>query len=369
MTPRKFKRLAKVKIAKLMKTKRSVDQRPMSVVLLVVFSIIIFSGFVTAQNIFVIDDNGSTTIQYSFSTNVDEVLRSANIHLTDNDLVTYEYSGGDHNIVIRRSTDITVVDGDNFYSYVGYGETVSSVLNNLGIVLGEYDSASLPLLSIASGEIIVNRAYTEVAEVSEIIPFDIEYCASNSIEPAPPVVLRNGEDGEMINYFLVSYSGSGEELSRSFICTEITLEPIDELISVDNNVLTTLSARDSFTKYLVDKNDDGSGIITTLSGNVYEFSKSDVFECTAYSCEGYSWRTTYTGTYAEVGVVAVDPKIIPLGTKLFIASNDGDYVYGYCIAEDTGAAVNGKIIDLYYDTVSECWQFGRRNCTVYFIVE
>ena len=61
--------------------------------------------------------------------------------------------------------------------------------------------------------------------------------------------------------------------------------------------------------------------------------------------------------------------MIPYGTKLFICSEDGKTVYGYATAADTGGAMlSGRIlVDLYYDTVAECYQFGVRNMRVYVL--
>jgi len=63
--------------------------------------------------------------------------------------------------------------------------------------------------------------------------------------------------------------------------------------------------------------------------------------------------------------VAVDRKTLPLGTKVYVVSNDGYCLYGFAIAEDTG--VRGNVIDLYMDTYEECVQFGVRECTVYIL--
>ncbi|MBQ4347841.1 MAG: 3D domain-containing protein, partial [Firmicutes bacterium] len=70
---------------------------------------------------------------------------------------------------------------------------------------------------------------------------------------------------------------------------------------------------------------------------------------------------TATGAFAEYGVVAVDPSVIPLGTKLYVEG------YGICSAEDTGGAIKGNKIDLCFNTVEECKQFGVRNVTVYVL--
>ena len=86
---------------------------------------------------------------------------------------------------------------------------------------------------------------------------------------------------------------------------------------------------------------------------------------TAYTA-GYGGADYYTatGTSVRVGTVAVDKRVIPLGTKLYIVTNDG-IVYGTAVAEDTG--VKGDKIDLYFDTYQQCINFGRRGCTVYIL--
>ena len=80
-----------------------------------------------------------------------------------------------------------------------------------------------------------------------------------------------------------------------------------------------------------------------------------VMEATAYTWTGYR---TATGTWPSRGTVAVDPEVIPLGTKLYIEG------YGEAVAADTGGLVKGNIIDLYFPTESECWEFGRRQVEV-----
>ncbi|HAR40496.1 MAG TPA: peptidoglycan-binding protein [Coprothermobacter sp.] len=83
---------------------------------------------------------------------------------------------------------------------------------------------------------------------------------------------------------------------------------------------------------------------------------------TAYSAEepGIGTRTAM-GTRVRYGVVAVDPKVIPLGTKLYIEG------YGYAVAEDVGGAIKGNRIDVYFNTVKECYQWGRRVVKVYVL--
>ena len=78
-------------------------------------------------------------------------------------------------------------------------------------------------------------------------------------------------------------------------------------------------------------------------------------EATAYTWTG---NRTVTGTWPSRGTIAVDPRVIPLGTELHIEG------YGPAVAADTGGAIQGQRIDLYMDTKHECLQWGRRKVEV-----
>ena len=80
-----------------------------------------------------------------------------------------------------------------------------------------------------------------------------------------------------------------------------------------------------------------------------------ILEATAYTWTGCR---TATGTWPSRGTVAVDPRVIPLGTELYIEG------YGPAIAADTGSAIKGNRIDLYMESEDECWAWGRRTVEV-----
>ena len=85
-----------------------------------------------------------------------------------------------------------------------------------------------------------------------------------------------------------------------------------------------------------------------------------MMEATAYTWTG---NRTASGTWPAVGTAAVDPKVITLGTKLYIEG------YGPAVALDTGGAIRGHIIDLYMESEDECWAWGRRTVKVRIIEE
>jgi len=79
------------------------------------------------------------------------------------------------------------------------------------------------------------------------------------------------------------------------------------------------------------------------------------FESTAYTWTGYR---TASGSWPSRGTIATDPRVIPLGTELYIEG------YGPAVAADTGGAIQGQKLDLYMDTEHECLQWGRRKVQI-----
>lgn len=93
-----------------------------------------------------------------------------------------------------------------------------------------------------------------------------------------------------------------------------------------------------------------------------ELGRAIRVEATAYSrMEPGMSDYTATGTFCQRGVIATDPSIIPLGTRVYIPG------YGYAVAEDTGGAIIGHKIDVAFDTVEECYEFGRQFIEIYII--
>lgn len=105
------------------------------------------------------------------------------------------------------------------------------------------------------------------------------------------------------------------------------------------------------------------------------FDENGVPENYLYCLEGnatayYGGYMTATGSKTRPGVVAVDPRIIPYGTEMWIVSADGSIVYGFARAEDTGGFIylkNGPIADLYMNTYADCCVWGWRGVKIYVL--
>ena len=153
----------------------------------------------------------------------------------------------------------------------------------------------------------------------------------------------------------------GEETARQLI-DAVTTAPLPTII--EKGTMENF-ANNGDAVAAINTGSDGTGTITLDNGETLTFSSARTMRGTAYTTGGSVGTRTASGTTVHVGVVAVDKNVIPLGTKVYVVSNDGKYDYGFAVAEDTG--VKGNSIDLYMDTNSECIQFGVRECTVYIL--
>ena len=154
---------------------------------------------------------------------------------------------------------------------------------------------------------------------------------------------------------------NGEEVERAVLSETVTRAPVAEVIAVGTGAEAEASDPDEMPVI-------ADGYITLPTGEVLTYSDTATIRATAYThTDAGCDMTTYTGTTVHKGTVAVDPRYIPYGTRMFIVSNDGAYVYGIAVAEDCGGDIKGDRMDLYFPTFNECIQFGRRVCTIYFL--
>ena len=104
------------------------------------------------------------------------------------------------------------------------------------------------------------------------------------------------------------------------------------------------------------------GRASSAEFNPSRSSRSMTMNASAYSAyDPGNSHYTFGGSYLRKGLVAVDPNVIPLGTRLFIPG------YGYAVADDIGGAIKGNKIDIAFDTHNEAMQFGRQKITVYIL--
>ena len=202
---------------------------------------------------------------------------------------------------------------------------------------------------------------TEQTTVTEefVIPHSVVEIPTDELFNDESNVTVEGTNGLTRKTFDVRYE-NGVQVSKVLIHEEVITKPVDTIKYVGTKVrkITTIA-----------------GSLTEKPANLENYRYIDM-TATAYdlsyeSCgkrpgdRGYG--ITASGMKAGVGVVAVDRRVIPLGTKLYIEAVDGSWVYGVAIAGDTGGAIKGNRIDLFFNTKAECMQFGKKAARIYIL--
>lgn len=251
---------------------------------------------------------------------------------------------------LQKEISLKIYDAKSIKSVrVPYGN-VRSILKFLGISLSETDFVlpkenEFPL----DDKIKIFRVKNEIEE--SVVDKDFETIEQVSTNPndKTDVVLQEGKIGKKKVFTKVKYV-NGVKTSSVVIKEQALVEPVDKIVKVPMKGIEAIT-RSATRSYVMNATAYEAGPLSTgkRPGQI-----------------GYG--ITASGTRARRGTVAVDRRVIPLGTKLYIKSLDPSVAdYGYAIAEDTGGAIKGMRIDLFMNTVWECFQFGRRKVKVFIL--
>lgn len=315
-------------------------------------------------------DGAEKTVSAHYGDKVSDVIAEAGVVLDDNDAVNADINGeltDNTDLVVTRYHKVTVHDNGATQIVDVPEGTVANVLSAANITLGEEDTLSVAETEpVTDGmEITVNRVTYATQTVTEDVPFETEVIETADLYKGETQVQTAGVNGtktavkecKFVNGQLVE-STDVAVLSETAPVTEVQLVGTKTKPAAVTSVSTASASAQTGATI-------SGNTIVDANGNVLNVARVITGECTAYTGGGI----TATGAPAAVGRVAVNPNVIPYGTKLYIVSPDGSVVYGYAIASDTGGALmSGRVlVDLYYNTQGECINFGRRQMNVYIL--
>lgn len=257
-------------------------------------------------------------------------------------------------INIKRAEDVSfLIDGEEVYTiYMNVntiGEALLKLREETGInyALGEGFSSSqsydvvdlIPVVSI----------YTKVETKIIDCYFETETVENPDLEEGVKNVLCEGSVGSSEVVIRVNYE-NGVAVSTEILSENIIVAPVNKVVEIGTKQPEPEPVAEA------------SGYGTVVRQLVMNSSAYSIdYACTGKTPGMAGYGITASGMKAGYGVVAVDPRVIPLGTKLYVEG------YGYCIAADTGGAIKGNKIDLCFNSYSEAVNYGRKNVTVYIL--
>ena len=340
--------------------KRKVWILRLSAILLPVLLASVWLSQTAFAKTYVITDGDRVVTYTTFSTDPTEILDQAGLALTEYDTYTVDGTSG---ITICRAQNLQICYHGEWMEVSTFGETVGELLTRLNLDVESNDVLSHDTSEVTYDgmELRVDKIITQQEIYTTTIPHETTYCADASIPEGGEKVLIAGRDGELRCTANVTYV-NGKEIDRELLSQDVTIAAVTEVIAQGVGQAAE-TAVDPGAMPII-----GDGYIQLPTGEVLTYTDTATVRATAYThTDAGCDLITATGSTVHVGTVAVDPRYIPYGTRMFIVANDGSYIYGIAEAEDCGGAIKGDRVDLYFPTYAECMAFGRRTCTIYFL--
>lgn len=322
-------------------------------------ALVISQAALAKSTIYTVTDGDQVLVHTTYATEPTDVVEELGISLDETDILQTETTDDGFAITILRGMDVTVNVCGNPMEFLSYGETLGQLLERNGITLKDTFDASVDLDTPVEDGMTVDITDTVVSvdSYSLSVPYETVYQDTDLLPEGKEVVLTSGSAGQKVCTAEVVYI-NGQESVRTVLTEKVTTEPVNQVVARG-----TGNGKPSGNKRPI----IGDGVIITPEGDVLTYTHVDTYKATSYNRTEVGGQVTSTGTVTRVGVVAVDPRLIPYGTRMYIVTKDGSYIYGIGTAEDCGGDIKNKRLDLFYETDAESRAFGVRDCYVYFL--
>ena len=255
---------------------------------------------------------------------------------------------------------------------------VQEILKDAGVEVGLYDYTEPYLTEEVPSRTTIRYFHVnledEVKETS--LPFEEKEVKNDKLAKGKTRIAEEGKEG--LKRTEIEHRYVNGALEKSTIQNEeVVREPVDKIVKIgtkepepkpvvkksNNQSQPKKRETQARTSEQSQPSRGNSRKIITMNASAYDLS----YESTGKRPGDKGYGITASGTKARPGVASVDPRVIPLGTKLYIESLDSRADYGYAVAEDTGGAIKGNKIDLFFSSRSDALNFGRRNVKVHIL--
>lgn len=307
-------------------------------------------------------DNGKPIVVKTMGGNVEETLEMLGISVRPDDYISMPLNTTLNtealNVInIKRALPVNIIIDGQLKEVWSYRDTVEEVIAENGIKLNpldRYEGVNAKDNIKEGMNIQVVRVNEEIIAEQVDIPFIVVEQPNKVMNEGETKTIVNGENGIREKYYKLTYEDS-RPVDRVFVNEKIVKEPTNKVVEY-GTVLNFKNSRGDLVRYKD---------VIKLKATAYTSSLAD----TGKTPDHPEFGITYTGMRAREGVIAVDPKVIPLGTKVYVEVPGSAPDYGFAIAADIGSAIKGNLIDLYFDSSKKVSEWGRRNVVVYILNE
>jgi len=299
-----------------------------------------------AEEIFISVDGNQSSI-WTTEKLVKNILEEANIEVAEQDEISIGLDtevGADNKIDIQKAFQLTLVDGLEERQVWSTSTTVANFLKEQGITLGELDRVEKSLEDVITpgDKVAVVRVEKVTDVVEESIDFAIEKKNDSSVLKGKEKVVTQGKKGTVERTYEV-VKENGKIVMKTLQSEKVVSKPTTQVVAVGTKVVTATASRNN----------------TSAGGKGKEFYVT----ATAYTpncngCTGITATGVNVKSNPNMKLIAVDPNVIPLGSKVWVEG------YGYAIAADTGGAIKGNKIDILVSSKSAAKNWGRKKVRI-----
>ncbi|RWZ50154.1 DUF348 domain-containing protein [Halobacillus fulvus] len=326
--------------------------------------------YIQSKAITLVIDEEETKEIYTTASTVQEFLNEEEVDVKEQDALSHQIDANIEDgmeVELDRAIQITFNDGGEKEKVWTTASTVEEFLTNQEVELNPLDE-----LNLNEGEELTAEApvvLTRVEKVTDIVEEEVEYTVETRKDSSMPKgeerIVSEGEAGLVTKEYEVILK-NGEEASRELIEETVEKESKTKIVALGTKVeapARTASTASRASSSSASSSSSSSSEATTVSRNDSGSSRTLYMHATAYTadcagCSGITATGINLNANPNMKVVAVDPSVIPLGTRVWVEG------YGYAVAGDTGGAINGNRIDVHVASKSQALSFGRRNVQV-----
>ncbi|WP_311080876.1 G5 domain-containing protein [Paenibacillus polymyxa] len=319
------------------------------------------------QVFFVID--GKASAVETRESKLQDLLSEHSISLQPHDTISMPLNGavqdGDR-VVIKRANQVKVSSGNETKKLYTTENTVEGAIRTSGYKLSSTDKVYPALdASVSSNmDIKIVRVKKQQVEQKKQVPYQVIKTADPSLYKGDNRVIQSGQSGVVVQHVQKVYH-DGKLVSKQLVNKEVAQNRVDKVIAVGTKKKPVVLAASVGPNDEVKATTVSSDSAVRKAGVNFKYSKVlQNVSMTAYSSQepGIGTRTASGTRVTEGRTIAVDPSIIPIGWWVYIEG------VGFRRAEDTGGAIKGHKIDVYYESLSRANQFGRKHGKTVYVI-